>query len=162
VCLRGCYWRRRNSSVTFVVGTKRAAYPAERIEVMLCITVNRADLFLREANRIAEMCTCEDLRSTVFQLTLDLLWHVAAFHQGLIDDQIRIVGGGIRARGSRRSRRGRRVCRSHYIVWCWRWGLGRATGQHQQGQLDRQRCFQRFPLETSVHTQTIAQPSAFQ
>lgn len=106
-------------SVTLVVGTERAARPAEGVEVTLRVTVSRVDLFLREAHRVAETRSGEDLSSTVFQLTVDLAWPVAAFQQGLIDDQIRIVGGGIRACGSRRSgRRRRRVCGGHHIVWC--------------------------------------------
>src|ERR1700685_1955782 len=100
-----------NLSVTLIVGTERAACPAEGVEITLCITVSRADLFLREAHRVAETRSGEDLGSTVFQPTVDLAWLVAAFQQGLIDAQIPIVGGGIRACGSRRSGcRRRRVC----------------------------------------------------
>jgi hypothetical protein len=114
---------------TVVVGANRAACPIELVEVTLCITVSRADLFWREAHRTSEMCSGEDLRSAVFQLTVELAWLIAAFHQGLIDGRIRIVGGGIRARGSRRSVcRGRRVCGGPHIVW--RWWPSHATEQH--------------------------------
>jgi hypothetical protein len=116
---------------TIVVGTNRAACPIELVEVTFCITVSRADLVWREAHRASEMRAGEDLRSTVFQLTVELAWLVAAFHQDLIDGRIRIVGGGIRARGSRRSVcRGRRVRGGHRIVWCWRLRPGHASEQH--------------------------------
>jgi len=116
---------------TVVVGTNRAACPIELVEVTLCITVSRADLIWREAHRAAEMRSGEDLRSTVFQLTVEPAWLIAAFHQGLIDDQLRIVGGGIRACGFRRSGcRGRRVRGGHRIVWCRRLWPGHASEQH--------------------------------
>jgi hypothetical protein len=123
---------------TIVVGTNRAPCPVELVEVTFCITVSRADLVWREAHRASEMRSGEDLRSTVFQLPVELAWLVAAFHQDLIDGRIHIVGGGIRARGSRRSGcRGRRgCCRRRWgrggrcIVWCWRWRLGHASEQH--------------------------------
>jgi len=116
---------------TVVVGTNRAACPVELVEVTLCIAVSRADLILRKAHRASEMRSGEDLRSTVFQLTVEQAWLVAALHQGLIDGRIRIAGGGIRACGSRRSGcRGRRVCGGHRIVWCWRHRPGHATEQH--------------------------------
>jgi hypothetical protein len=117
---------------TLVVGANRAACPVELVEVTLCITVSRADLFRREAHRASEMRSGEDLGSTVFQLPVELAWLVAAIQQGLIDGRIRIAGGGIRACGSRRSGcRGRRVRGAHRIVWCRRWRLGRASEQHQ-------------------------------
>jgi len=139
---------------TVVVGTNRAAWPVELVEVTLCITVSRADLVWGEAHRAAEMRSGEDLRSTVFQLTIEPAWLEAAFHQGLIDGQIRIVGGGIRACGSRGRGCGgrrvcgggywrrvcrcrRRVCRGRRIVRCCRRWPRHATEQHQQGNLDR-------------------------
>jgi len=116
---------------TPVVGTNRAACPVEFVEVTLCIAVGRADLIWREAHRAAEVRSGEDLRSTVFELTVEQAWLVAALHQGLIDGQIRIAGGGIRAGGSHWSGcRGRRVCGAHRIVWCRRWLPGHATEQH--------------------------------
>ena len=115
----GSIGRCDNLSVTLIIGTERAACPADGVEVALCITVSRADLFLREAHHVAEMRSGENLSSTVFQLTVDLAWLVAALQQSLIDDQIRIVGGGSSACGSRRSGcRRRRVCGGHHIVWC--------------------------------------------
>jgi hypothetical protein len=116
---------------TVVVGTNRAACPVELVEVTLCIAVSRADLLLRKAHRASEMRSGEDLRSTVFQLPVELAWLVAAFQQGLIDGRIRIVGGGIRACGFRRSVcLGRRVRGGHRIVWCWRLWPGHASEQH--------------------------------
>lgn len=116
---------------TVVVGTNRAACPVELVEVTLRITVSRADLFWREAHRASEMRSGEDLRSTVFQLPVELAWLVAALQQGLIDGRIRLVGGGIRARGSRGSVcRRRRVRGDHCVVCCWRLRPGHASGQH--------------------------------
>jgi hypothetical protein len=100
---------------TLVVGTNRPACPVEGVEVTLCITVCRADLFWREAHRASEMRSGEDLRSTVFQLAVELAWLVAAFHQGLTD---------------RSGCRGSGVCGGHRIAWCWRWWPARATEQH--------------------------------
>jgi hypothetical protein len=116
---------------TVVVGANRAACPIELVEVTLCIAVSRADLVWREAHRASEMRSGEDLRSTVFQLPVEPAWLVAAFDQGLIDGRIRIIGGGIRACGCRRSGyRGRRVRGGHCIVWWWSLWPGHASEQH--------------------------------
>ena len=124
---------------TLVVGTNRAAWPVELVEVTLCITVSRADLIRREAHRAAEMRSGEDLGSTVCQLTVEPAWLVAALHQSLVDGRIRIIGGGIRACGCRGSGcRGRRGCGGHHVLWCRRWWSSRAAKQHQQGDLDGQ------------------------
>jgi hypothetical protein len=114
---RARYWR-SNLVAAALGGTSLPHWLVDRVERTLRILVDRSHLICREAHRVAEVRSSHRFRSAVHQLTIDLAWSIATFHEVLIDRRIRSCRtcrtccSCRSCRGCRRSIDGNRIARS--------------------------------------------------